>query len=89
MKVKLLKKVRKRFSIIHHPDGIISFKKHYKYNLLELVDSENTYSNVYAQIGRVPGESQWCSLIVPRLINEGWCTKKMRDTQLKSIKVWH
>lgn len=53
MKVKLLKKVRKRFEIIHHPNGVLIDNRHYDYNLFELIDNDKTYCNhvTYAQLG--------------------------------------
>jgi hypothetical protein len=62
MKVKLLKKVRKRFDIIHMPEGFVSWGDRYTYNLYELTDKVRTlYSNVYAQLGRKPNsDKQFC-----------------------------
>lgn len=55
MKVKLLKKVRKRFSIIHLPKGFTAFGDTYDYNLFKLVDDDDTYElrDRYAQLGEV------------------------------------
>lgn len=45
MKVKLLKKIRKRFSIIHMPKGFVDNDGDlYDYNLFKLVDKSNDYS---------------------------------------------
>ena len=51
MKVKLLKKVRKRFTITHHPKGIVRFGKIYNYNLFILTDIEHPYYEEFAQCG--------------------------------------
>jgi len=37
MKVKLLKKVRKRFSIIHLPKGMFYLDEEYNYNLFKII----------------------------------------------------
>ncbi len=50
MKVKLLKKVRKRFDIIHFPKGFTAFGIRYEYNLFKLMDSTNEYYQRYAQL---------------------------------------
>ena len=70
MKVKLLKKVRKRFEIYHLPKGLVDNGTHYDYNLFRLVDNNNKtdlYSNFkyvkYAQIGRKEGRNQWVDQI--------------------------
>lgn len=59
MKVKLLKKIRKRFKIIHMPMGFTEFGERYEYNLFKLTDSTNEYWNRYVQCGRKPGEMQF------------------------------
>lgn len=41
MKIKLLKKVRKRFEIIHFPKGFYFSNEHYNYNMFRLVDNES------------------------------------------------
>lgn len=55
MKVKLLKKVRKRFEIIHLPNGFCAFGDTYNYNLFKLSDKKDTYKirDKYAQLGRI------------------------------------
>lgn len=59
MKTKLLKKVRKRFAIVHLPNGFVAFGNHFNYNLLKLVDNYNEYNDEYAQIGWKPGGTQF------------------------------
>jgi len=53
MKIKLLKKTRKRFQILHLPDGIINnYGVHYNYNLYQLTDSKGFGIPDYAQLGK-------------------------------------
>jgi hypothetical protein len=55
MKVKLLKKVRKRFSIEHMPNGYVDYSgNHYNYNLYKLSDTEDSFGlhEIWAQLGR-------------------------------------
>jgi hypothetical protein len=55
MKVKLLKKVRKRFSIEHIPNGYVDYSgNHYNYNLYKLSDTEDSFGlhERWAQLGR-------------------------------------
>jgi hypothetical protein len=55
MKVKLLKKVRKRFSIEHMPNGYVDYSgNHYNYNLYKLSDTEDRFGlhEKWAQLGR-------------------------------------
>lgn len=59
MKVKLLKKVRKRFNITHLPIGVSSNGERYEYNLYMLTDSTNEYFERYVQCGRKNGDIQF------------------------------
>jgi hypothetical protein len=66
MKVKLLKKVRKRFEIFHLPKGLVDDGTHYDYNLFRLVDNNKSdfdWNFKYAQIGRKEGRNQWVEQI--------------------------
>jgi hypothetical protein len=61
MKTKLLKKVRKRFEIVHMPKGFESSGDIYEFNLFKLNDSTNPYYERYAQLKRKPDVSrQFC-----------------------------
>ena len=59
MKTRLLKKIRKRFEIVHMPLGFTSCGERYEYNLFKLTDSTNGYWDRYAQWGRKPGKMQF------------------------------
>lgn len=52
MKIKLLKKFRKRFDIIHFPKGIRVGNDFYDYNVFRLTDKENEYWRVYCQLNQ-------------------------------------
>lgn len=61
MKTKLLKKVRKRFDIIHLPYGHMKGGKFYDYNLFKLVDNDATYFLYeWAQLGNNNKSKRWC-----------------------------
>jgi hypothetical protein len=60
MKIKLLKKVRNRFQIIHMPKGFSNFGETYDYNLFELRDSDSYYFGRFAQLGRKNQDVQFC-----------------------------
>jgi hypothetical protein len=59
MKTKLLKKARKRFEIIHLPNGFTAFGTRYEYNLYKLTDSNNSWYERYAQLGRKDSDMQF------------------------------
>ena len=61
MKVKLLKKVRRRFSIVHCPKGFFIGTDHLDYNVFILYDNDGgEYSSVYAQLGKIPNQKMQC-----------------------------
>lgn len=103
MKVKLLKKVRKRFSIVHYPKGMIWFNQHYDYNIFTLYDSNDSISIRSAQLGRRADGRKWCNdifntekecinhlknKIIEILISEGHKNKKTKNIINSSKKVW-
>ena len=52
MKVKLLKKVRKRFEIFHLPNGFTDYDGNiYDSNLFVMYDNNNEYNREYVQLG--------------------------------------
>jgi len=59
MKVKLLKKAKRRFEIIHMPKGFTAFGNRYEYNLYRLTDSTNQFYERYAQLGRKDSAKQF------------------------------
>ena len=61
MKIKLLKKARKRFDIIHMPEGFTYSGSVYDYNLFKLVDHTNQFFEKYTQLGPKPNSDvQFC-----------------------------
>jgi hypothetical protein len=60
MKTKLLKKVRKRFEIIHMPAGFVECGERYEYNLFKLTDSTNSWYERFAQLEYRQGKQQFC-----------------------------
>lgn len=58
MKVKLLKKVRKRFEIIHYPKGFYSCNEFYNYNVFRLNDKND--------ILITRGDVQYCKTITEK-----------------------
>lgn len=93
MKTKLLKKVRKRYTITHMPNGFVSMGRHYEYNLYKLTDSHSEYYYDIVQCGRIEGKKPYCKevfeteqeciahlkdIIIYRLKKEGHLNRKMR-----------
>jgi hypothetical protein len=59
MKTKLLKKVRKRFEIVHMPKGFTSCGERFEYNLYRLTDSNSQWYERYSQLGRKDSDIQF------------------------------
>lgn len=104
MKVKLLKKVRKRFEINHYPKGIVIYNEFNDYNLFELRDSNYPYITNYAQLhGDKKGKrfvdeifeteveciNYLKSRIIKRLKSEGYKQRKTSGILKSKIKVWY
>ena len=85
MKVKLLKKVRKRFEIFHRPDGVVIGNTHYKYNLFNLVDNDGGYWSYdnYAQLGVIPGPHKFCDRIFD---TEKECIDYLRNNIIRILR---
>jgi len=103
MKTKLLREVRKRFEIIHMPDGFISSDgDHSDYNLYKLIDYKGF--DRYAQKGHKLNGGQFSfnvfetdrecidfllGEIISKLRQEGYRQRKDRVIKTKYKKVWH
>jgi hypothetical protein len=104
MKTKLLKKVRKRFEILHLPKGVVFGKDYYDYNLFQLVDLEDDYySSVYVQLGGKYNYNKFVdvifdtekecidylkSRIIVRLKREGYKQRKNEIIRNSVKKIW-
>jgi hypothetical protein len=90
MKVKLLKKIRKRFDIIHFPNGKVIDGEHYDYNIFQLVDNNdsgfNWHSDRYAQLGEKPGGKMWCEDIFN---TEKECIDFLKERIVKYLRNEH
>lgn len=97
MKVKLLKKVRKRFSIFHHPKGVIRYNIYYDNVFFTLYDKRSgfeyrvsigyspvTYISRYNEAECI---NELKNMILKILRNEGYPSKKTNE--LKSHKIWY
>lgn len=104
MKVKLLKKVRKRFYINQYPKGIIDCPG---YNLFLLQDERDSCYSVWVQCGvRVDGDKQFCESdlifssekecidylkgrIIKKLSGEGYGKRRDKEITGSIKKVWY
>ena len=105
MKIKLLRKVRRRFEINHLPKGLIIDKVHYDNNLFQLIDHKNGYFyNRYTQLGKKEDVNRFVddifytetecinylkSIIIKILRSEGHKQRKDKIIETTVKKVWH
>lgn len=104
MKTKLLRKVRKRFQIIHMPNGYVDVGgEHYNYNLFKLEDRDDSWNDKYVQLlndkpdqftSKVFYTEQDCidylkSRIIARLRSEGHRQRKDKVIKNSQKKIWH
>jgi len=103
MKVKLLKKVRKRFSIIHYPEGFRNGSYYFNNNLFKLEDNSSRYHSVYVEtVYDLTKEDFGCEkfatekacidylkgVILNRLRGEGFRSVKDKKLDKNNKKVW-
>jgi hypothetical protein len=85
MKVRLLKKARKRFDIIHMPEGFTYSGSVYDYNLFKLVDHTNQFFEVYTQLGPTNSVVQFCDK--SRIFEtEAECINYLKDVILHRLR---
>lgn len=104
MKVKLLKKVRKRFQIIHMPKGYVGVVgEHYNLNLFKLTDQNNTWNVEYTQLINKKSDTYYRNAfyteqecisylkteIIRILRYEGYRQKKDRVIKKSQKKIWY
>lgn len=87
MKTKLLKTIRKRFTIIHLPDGFISGGTHYNFNLFKLIDNTRPsgIGNHYAQVKKENSNKNFnynCGIFN----SEEECINHLKNIMLISIR---
>jgi hypothetical protein len=86
MKTRLLKKVRKRFDIIHMPEGFTYSGSVYDYNLFKLVDHTNQFFETYTQLGtKLNSVAQFCG--ESRIFEtEAECINYLKDVILHRLR---
>lgn len=105
MKAKLLKKARKRFSIVHLPNGFLSGGEHYNFNIFQLIDDKATFGigNYMFQVSEGTGlmckfvertynTEQECIYAIQRqIIKRLRCEgfKQRRDRKIYTKKIWY
>lgn len=105
MKVKLLKKVRKRFSIEHYPEGVRIGNEFCNYNVFQLTDNGGEYYNTYCELKKEEDEKiNFCAkkaktekecinilleVIIERLRKDYSNLGKRGFARIKSSKVWY
>lgn len=88
MKVKLLKKIRKRYSITHYPNGVYLYGDFWEGPLTRLVDSENDY-NWESSILEKKAAYKKLYKILLSWIQRDYGTFKSRRHKITSEQLWY
>jgi hypothetical protein len=104
MKTKLLKKIRKRFSITHYPKGITLFGEYYNHDIFRLSDSEDSYYDRYCELKQAKDAQRFCDIhgeteeecvdilktcIIKKLNREYLSLGSKCNTRIQTKKVWY
>lgn len=103
MKTKLLKKVRRRFTIMHYPKGRRLWNNFFEANLFYLQDNKSSFNSQFVQVVEEPKQSihigrnfsneqdainHLKNKIIKILKSEGYGNSKEQKAKLAAKKVW-
>lgn len=88
MKVKLLKKIRKRYSITHYPNGVFLAGDFYKGPITILEDSESSYSWESSILEKEVAYKKLYKILLS-WIQKDYGTFKSRRHKITSEKLWY
>jgi hypothetical protein len=88
MKVKLLKKIRKRYSITHYPNGVYLYGDFCKGPLTILTDSESQYRWESLEIGKEEAYKKLYKLLL-EWIQKDYGTFKSKRRVITSEQLWY
>jgi hypothetical protein len=92
MNIKLLKQVRKRFTITYYPDGFWLRDTFFKGPCVLLWDKENSFGYDISPINDIfttqDATNHFKDKIIKRLANEGYGNAKKKRINNKGIQLW-
>jgi len=88
MKVKLLKKIRKRYSIVYYPNGVYFYDEFFEGPLTVLYDSENEYRTKTSSVAKQEGYKQLYTLLL-KWIEKDYGPSKSKKAKITSETLWY
>lgn len=92
MKAKLLKKIRKRYTIVYWPNGVFLSGDFYEGPLLRLEDTNSMFRDCNIYITKKVSKEQAYDILYERLldwIQQDYGTFRSRRVKIVSEKLWH
>ena len=88
MKVKLLKKIRKRYSIIYYPNGVYIDNDFYKGPLTVLYDKQNEYRTKISSSHKQQAYKELYSLLI-KWIDKDYSKYRKRKKNIIEETLWY
>ena len=88
MKVKLLKKIRKRYTIIHYPNGVYLDNDFYKGPLTLLYDTQNDYRTKISHSYKEQAYRELYSLLI-KWIEKDYIKYRKRKKNIIEETLWY
>ena len=93
MKIRLLKKVRKRFSIIHHPKGYVdNLGIFHAIEAVEFVDSKDTMFSYHYEVDKnysFKDRIEQCRIKILKKVREEYSHRSAKAKKKRQVKVWY
>ena len=88
MKVKLLKKIRKRYSITHYPNGVFLWNDFHKGPLTLIRDRDNSYRYNISSLEKQPAYDKLYKKLL-EWIQQDYGTFKSKRVKIVSEELWY
>lgn len=88
MKVKLLKKIRKRYSIVYYPNGVYLYDDFFKGPLTVLYDNENDYRAKISSSDKQKAYKELYTMLL-KWIEKDYGPFKSKKKKITSETLWY
>lgn len=88
MKVKLLKKIRKRYSIVYYPNGVYLYDDFFKGPLTVLYDNENEYRTKISSLDKQKAYKELYTMLL-KWIEKDYGPFKSKKKKITSETLWY
>ena len=88
MKVKLLKKIRKRYSIVYYPNGVYLYDDFFEGPITVLYDSENEYRTKISSSDKQKAYKELYTMLL-KWIEKDYGPFKSKKKKITSETLWY